>query len=64
MSSDSVDELDFAFIGGRIERASTKRGDSGWRAALEAKVESRAYLLAGDSVVLEKSSALANLCLA
>lgn len=50
-------ELRIAFAGGRIERASDKRHDDAWRAARAADAASRAYVLAGDLVILRKTEA-------
>jgi NAD+ diphosphatase len=57
---DFAGKLHLAFAGGRIERESGRRHDSGWRAALEADAESRAYVMVGDLVLLRKYGALAD----
>jgi NAD+ diphosphatase len=57
---DFAGKLHLAFTGGRIERESDRRRDAAWRAALEAAEDSRAYVVAGEQIVLRKSATLAD----
>jgi NAD+ diphosphatase len=57
---DFAGRVHLAFTGGRIERESGRRRDVGWRAALEAHGDSRAYVLVGEAVLLRKAGVLAD----
>jgi NAD+ diphosphatase len=57
---DFAGKLSLAFTGGRLVRDSGRRRDAGWHEALEADDDSRAYVMAGDSVVLKKTATLAD----
>ncbi len=57
---DFAGKLHIAFTGGRIKRESDRRGDPAWRTAREADGECRAFVVAGDAIVLKKSAALAD----
>ena len=57
---DFAGRLQLAFTGGQIKRETDRRGDPGWRAARKADSGRRAFVVAGDAIVLKKSGALAD----